>query len=106
MTRNAIRFLLVATVAALVCAGPVATVALAKQNVSLEEQVAGVLQVKIYTDGTDTYMCKARPGTPLTAADWQVRKIDVNGNTTWADGNAEFDNVATDAATVKALTYQ
>lgn len=36
---------------------------------------------------------------------WQVKKIEASGANrviTWADGNAEFDNVATD---LTALTY-
>ena len=50
-----------------------------------------------------TYIARAVTGTDLADASWQVQRIDestktVDGNTiiTWADGNDDFDNVATD----------
>lgn len=61
---------------------------------------------KITIDGSSTYIAVATPGTQLSDALWQVQKIDdsVAGTTliTWADGNANFDNIATDLTT---LTY-
>lgn len=60
----------------------------------------GALAKKITVDGTSTYIATAQPGTVQSAASWQVQHIDesVAGTTliTWADGNANFDNVATD----------
>ena len=57
---------------------------------------------EIQTSGTDTYIGFALPGTALASAKWQAMKIDANGCKTWADGNSNFDNVATD---LTALTY-
>jgi hypothetical protein len=57
--------------------------------------------VKI-TPGADTYIGEAVPGTLQSAAAWRCQKIDANGSVTWADGNANFDNVATD---LTALSY-
>lgn len=61
--------------------------------------------VKITTVGSATYMGFAPVGTSEASALWQAKKIDVTGDTTtitWADGNANFDNVATD---LTVLTY-
>ena len=54
--------------------------------------------VKITVDGVFTYIAKAVPGTAQSAALWQVKLVDETTGTvvTWADGNANFDNVATD----------
>lgn len=63
------------------------------------------LAVKITVSGANTYVATAPIGTAQSAAAWQVKKINVSGGTTtitWADGNANFDNVATD---LTALTY-
>jgi len=59
---------------------------------------------KITESGTATYIAKATPGSAQSSAVWQVQKIDESSGTviTWADGNANFDNVATD---LTALTY-
>lgn len=61
---------------------------------------------KITAVGSITYIASATPGTAQATAAWQVQKVDesVAGTTviTWADGNANFDNVATD---LTALTY-
>jgi hypothetical protein len=57
---------------------------------------------KITTSGTDTFVAIAIPGTLQSEAKWQAQKVDTDGNITWADGNAEFDNIATD---LTALTY-
>jgi len=55
------------------------------------------------TPGT-TYMGRADAGTSRSAAIWQVRKYftNANGNTelAWADGNADFDNVWANRATL------
>lgn len=52
--------------------------------------------MRITTSGTDTYIGEALPGTTDATAAWRIQKIDTDGNTTWKDGDAEFDNTATD----------
>ncbi len=50
-----------------------------------------------------TYFCSAPPGTASSAASWRCAKfVQSTGVTTWADGNANYDNVADDRA---SLTY-
>ena len=57
---------------------------------------------KTTTLGT-TYTCEAQPGSLSSAAVWQISKYqDSTGIMLWADGNANFDNIADDRAT---LTY-
>jgi len=62
---------------------------------------------KIYVDGNHTYMALAAPGTLEDEAKWRAWDVDTSvANTTtikYADGNAQFDNVATD---LTALTYK
>ena len=60
--------------------------------------------VKITISGNITYVGKAAVGTAQGTAAWQCQKIDESSGTviTWADGNSNFDNVATD---LTALTY-
>lgn len=60
--------------------------------------------MKVTTSGTVTYLALAKPGTAQSSASWQARKIDSSSGTviTWADGDTQFDNVATD---LTALTY-
>lgn len=75
---------------------------------NLQRTLADNLRTKIAVDGTDTYVGLAAPkdseGNVITLADalWQAMKVDVDGNITWADGDANFDNVATD---LTLLTY-
>lgn len=51
-----------------------------------------------------TYVAEALPGTLQATAGWRVRKEDATTGLviTWADGDNNFDNVATDLTT---LTY-
>lgn len=60
--------------------------------------------VKMTVAGAVTYIGKALPGTLQATAAWQCQKVDETVGTiiTWADGNATFDNVATD---LTALSY-
>lgn len=58
--------------------------------------------MRVQTSGTDTYIGQAVPGSGTGDSVWRAQKIDADGNTTWADGNANFDNVATD---LTALSY-
>jgi len=61
---------------------------------------------KITVDGSYTYIAAAPIGTAQATAKWQAKCIydDGAGTTTitWADGDANFDNSATD---LTALTY-
>lgn len=62
--------------------------------------------MKVTVVDTITYLAIATIGTPQSEAKWQVKKIDtsVAGTTVinWADGNGNFDNVATD---LTSLSY-
>jgi len=60
--------------------------------------------MKITEDGSNTYIACANPGTAESAAKWKVMCLDDSTGIriTWADGNTNFDNVATD---LTALTY-
>lgn len=66
--------------------------------------ISKALATKITESGSITYIAKALPGTAQASSLWQCQKIDETSGTviTWADGNANFDNVATD---LTALTY-
>jgi len=71
---------------------------------NLVRQNSTDMAMKVTTVGDITYMGFASPGTDEASAVWQARKIDTSSGVsiTWADGNASFDNVATD---LTALTY-
>lgn len=71
---------------------------------SLQREISGCTALKVTTSGDVKYVAVAPPGTLQSEAKWQVQKIDTSSGTviTWADGNANFDNVATD---LTALTY-
>jgi hypothetical protein len=60
--------------------------------------------VKVTEVGAVTYLGKAAPGSAEASAVWQAKKIDASSGTkiTFADSNANFDNIATDLTT---LTY-
>lgn len=78
---------------------------LARVVSNAEDNVAKVT----YNTGNFTYTCIAAIATPLSAAEWQVRRLedDGSGNTRqmWCDGDDKFDNVATSLAVVSGLTY-
>ncbi len=78
------------------------TEGLGYDGANLQRVNADNLATVIQTSGTDTYVGYAAPGTALATAKWQAMKIDSSGNTTYADGNANFDNVAT---TLSGLSY-
>ena len=49
-----------------------------------------------YIDAATTYEGEAVPGTATSSAIWRIKKIATNAGdvtVTWADGNANFDNV-------------
>ena len=64
----------------------------------------GALATKITVSGAITYIGEAAPGTAQATAAWRCQKIDTSSGTviTLADGNSNFDNVATD---LTALSY-
>lgn len=61
----------------------------------------------IYESGDVLYVCKAVIGTALSAPCWQIKKINAASGVVieWADGNATYDNKATDLETVSHLDY-
>ena len=73
---------------------------------SLQREQSPLMAQKIVESGNYVYICVAPPGTAQAAAGWQCKRIDssVAGTTvfTWADGDTEFNNVATDPT---ALSY-
>ncbi len=73
-----------------------------KVNNNGEMLSAGDYAVKVTTSGTDTYVGEATPGSLQASAVWRSMKVDTNGSVTWADGDTNFNNVATDLV---ALTY-
>ena len=68
------------------------------------DRAGPALATKVTTAGSVTYVALAAPGTPQATAAWQCRKIDESSGTviTWADGNSNFDNIAT---SLTSLTY-
>lgn len=62
--------------------------------------------IKVTTVDSSVYIGTATIGTEQSSAAWQAKKITTSGTTTtvtWADGNANYDNIATD---LTALTYE
>lgn len=62
----------------------------------------------IYEDGDIMYICKAPLGSELSAAVWQIQRFDSGSSpmqTLWCDGDALFNNTATDLATVQGHSY-
>lgn len=62
------------------------------------------LAMKVTVVGAVTYVALAAPGSVQSDAVWQVKRIDETTGTviTFADGDAEFNNVASD---LTALDY-
>ena len=59
-----------------------------------------------YEDDTYLYVCKSIPGSQLTDPVWQIKRINMTSVAVqWADGNTNYDNVATDLGVVAALIY-
>jgi hypothetical protein len=63
--------------------------------------------VVVYEDGAILYLCKAAIGTALNAASWQIRKINTASGIViqFCDGDASYNNTATDLATVQGHSY-
>lgn len=68
----------------------------------LIRQEASDIQTKIITSGDYTYICKAPVGTAVASAGWKIYRVDSAGSRMYADGDADYDNVATDPT---SLTY-
>lgn len=60
--------------------------------------------LKLTEVGDVSYIAQADPGTTQASATWRAKKLDQTSGLviTWADGDTNFDNVATD---LTALTY-
>lgn len=73
-------------------------------GVGIQRPIAESMAVKMTEVGDVTYIAIARPGTSEATDKWQVKKLDQSAGLviTWADGDADFNNVATD---LTALTY-
>jgi len=73
-------------------------------GVSVTKQNADNLAIKITVAGAVTYVGRSAPGTAQATAAWQCMKIDESSGAviTYADGNSDFDNVATD---LTSLSY-
>lgn len=72
---------------------------------NLIRKQSSLVAMKVTESGSDTYVAIAPIGTAQATAGWQAKKITVSGadtTITWCDGNANFDNVATD---LTALSY-
>jgi hypothetical protein len=65
------------------------------------------LNFKYYDDGsTYEYFCWADAGTDIDDSFWAVCRLTKADSTIdWADGDDNYDNVATDLSTVAALTF-
>jgi hypothetical protein len=63
---------------------------------NLQRLLADNLQMFCDSDGTYDYFCFAAPGTAQATDKWMVFRLDNDGSKQFADGNANFDNVATD----------
>ena len=69
-------------------------------------KAAPMAQGPIYQDATYKYFGEAAPGSALTNPEWRVSRMNLTtSQLQWADGNANFDNVYTDLATVAAMTF-
>ena len=61
---------------------------------TVDIKVTGNLALKYVVSGTIVYVGEAAIGSATSAALWRVFKFDSStGQITWADGNASFDNV-------------
>lgn len=68
------------------------------------DQTSTTYAVKITYSGSITYVARAIVGASQASSIWQALKMDetTGAVVTWADGNANFDNAATD---LTALSY-
>lgn len=71
---------------------------------NLKRKTSDLVATKVTVDGDVTYVAKAPVGTAQSAEAWQCKKIDETTGVviTWADGDSDFNNIATD---LTALDY-
>lgn len=79
-----------------------ATLGLGYDGQNVVRQEANDQQTKLVESGEYLYICKSAVGTAEATAKWKIFRIDSLGSKVYADGNANYDNVATDPT---ALTY-
>ena len=75
-------------------------------GVNLLQETSNQVAKKITVSGGNTYVATAPIGTAQSAAAWQVKCINVTGGDTvitWCDGDALFNNVATDLSILSYL---
>lgn len=60
------------------------------------------MAVRVAKSGGFTYIGEAAPGAADADAVWRIQRVDADGNTVWADGDAAFDNIW---ANYLSLTY-
>lgn len=63
---------------------------------NLQRQLADNLQIYAVDSGGYNYFCFAPIGTALATAGWMVFRVDSSGNKIYADGSADFKQIATD----------
>lgn len=57
------------------------------------------------TSATYYYHCEAEPGSATSAAVWRISRLTVaTGQEMWADGNANFDNIADNRHTTQVYS--
>lgn len=73
----------------------------------LSGEAEGNIDIVLYDDDPVFYVCKAPIGSLLSGAVWQITKLDTTSGLVkqWCDGDALYNNKATDLATVKGHTY-
>ena len=73
----------------------------------LSSEAEGNVDIVLYDNDPVFYICKAPIGSSLSAAVWQIAKLDTTSGLVkqWCDGNALYDNTATDLSTVMGHTY-
>lgn len=76
-----------------------------KEDLSSESD--GNIDIVLYDDDPVFYVCKAPIGSALASAVWQITKLNTASGLVkqWCDGDALYNNTATDLATVKGHTY-
>lgn len=68
----------------------------------LSRNLSETVQIVGANDATYDYFAFSRPGTATASPKWMAFRVDTYGSLQYADGNASFDNVATD---LTALSY-
>ena len=63
---------------------------------NLQRQIADNTQIYAVAIGGYNYFCFSAVGTPLATAKWMVFRVDDSGNKIYADGSADFKQIATD----------